>query len=427
MCFGTGLEIHLNMDRELPKYIKIKRRRNITIYSFMTIGLIVSSIWFLRNTFQNSVDGQRLLIATAEMGPIESTITASGEVIPEYEHVITSSIQANIQEVLASVGTVVEPGMPILQLDKSFALIDYEKLEEELKLKENSINKLRLDLQQKSHDLKISDSTKGLDIVQLTAELDDAIKLRDIGGGSQEAIDQIKTKLKKVQLEKRKLEYDLSIEEKQTQLSIRELQLQANIQRSSINTMQEKLDRANVVAQRKGVLTWVNENLGTTVQEGEILARIANLSSFKIVGTCSNIYADQVLSGQRVIVQLNNEETTLGTIVQVRPTVENNVLTFDVQLDKSNHAQLRPNMRTEIFVITASKQNVVRVTNGPAFKGTNHQNVFIVDGENAVSRAVKIGLHNFDYVELESNVQAGEKVIISDMERFEGLSNLKIK
>ena len=251
--------------------------------------------------------------------------------------------------------------------------------------------------------------------------------MRDIGGGSQEAIDQIKTKLKKVQLEKRKLEYDLSIEEKQTQLSIRELQLQANIQRSSINTMQEKLDRANVVAQRKGVLTWVNENLGTTVQEGEILARIANLSSFKIVGTCSNIYADQVLSGQRVIVQLNNEETTLGTIVQVRPTVENNVLTFDVQLDKSNHAQLRPNMRTEIFVITASKQNVVRVTNGPAFKGTNHQNVFIVDGENAVSRAVKIGLHNFDYVELESNVQAGEKVIISDMERFEGLSNLKIK
>lgn len=46
--------------------------------------------------------------------PIENTLTAAGEVLPAFEEVIASSIQANIREVLLPIGSEVNPGTPIL-------------------------------------------------------------------------------------------------------------------------------------------------------------------------------------------------------------------------------------------------------------------------------------------------------------------------
>ena len=414
------------MDRELSDITK--RKRKIRLIAFTGIGLLLLLvlIWGLRKAFESRLDPRQILTAVAETGPVESSVTATGEVIPEFEQVITSPIQANIDEVLKSAGSRVEPGNAILALDRSFALLDYEKLRQEKELKENGITKLRLELQKNSFDLQITDSIKALEILQMETELEDAKRLLQIGGGTQEEVDLKANKLKMARLEKRKLEFGLGIDRQQTETSIRELQLQSEIQGSSLKTMEEKLQRANVVASRSGVITWVNENLGTAVNEGDVLARIADLSRFKIVGTCSNAYAERIHAGMPVIVQLNGDERTEGTVSTVRPTVENNILTFEVKLDRPDHPQLRPNMRVEIYIITGSKQAAVRVANGPAFNGNPTQALFVIQGDWAVRRTVQVGLSNFDFVEIEQNIREGEEVIISDMTRYEHLTQLKI-
>ena len=55
----------------------------------------------------------------------------------------------------------------------------------------------------------------------------------------------------------------------------------------------------------------------------------------------------------------------------------------------------------EVFIVTAAQSNIVRVPNGPVFKGTPVQDVFVINaGGNAERRTVKVGLSNFDYVEM---------------------------
>ncbi len=228
-------------------------------------------------------------------------------------------------------------------------------------------------------------------------------------------------------LEKQQLEHDLKIQEKSTITDLKELEIQSNIQANAIREMEEKLKRADIVAKRPGVLTWVNENIGSTVSEGESLARIANLETYKVLGTCSDIYAERLRVGMSVIIRLTDEDQITSSISNIRPTVENNVITFDIQLDKSDHPMLRPNQRVEVFIVTASKNNIVRVQNGPAFREVAQQYIFVMKNGTAERRSVHIGMSNYDYVEIERGLEAGEEVIISDMTKYEHLGVVKLK
>ena len=84
-------------------------------------------------------------------------------------------------------------------------------------------------------------------------------------------------------------------------------------------------------------------------------------------------------------------------------------------------------MKADVFLVTASKSNVLRVVNGPAFKGTSAQDIFVVKDGKAIRRTVNIGLSNFDYVEITNNVSVGDVVITSDMSDFINASEITIK
>ncbi|MEM6800860.1 MAG: efflux transporter periplasmic adaptor subunit, partial [Bacteroidota bacterium] len=132
-----------------------------------------------------------------------------------------------------------------------------------------------------------------------------------------------------------------------------------------------------------------------------------------------DVFMDRLQQGMEVIIQLNEKENTRGRIANIRPSVENNIMTFEVELEERDHKLLRPNMRVEVYVVTASKSQVVRVANGPAFNGRNSQYIFVRQNGKAIRREIKVGLNSFDYVEILENIQPGEEVIISDMSSYE--------
>ena len=70
--------------------------------------------------------------------------------------------------------------------------------------------------------------------------------------------------------------------------------------------------------------------------------------------------------------------------------------------------------------------NVLKVANGPAFKGSSVQDVFVMGNGKATRRTVQIGMTNFDYVELKSGVQKGEVIITSDMSNYKNAKEITI-
>jgi HlyD family secretion protein len=69
----------------------------------------------------------------------------------------------------------------------------------------------------------------------------------------------------------------------------------------------------------------------------------------------------------------------------------------------------------------------MRVANGPAFKGTATEDIYVVKNGKAERVTANIGMTNFDYVELKNNVKPGDVIITSDMSKFKNSKEITIK
>lgn len=130
-----------------------------------------------------------------------------------------------------------------------------------------------------------------------------------------------------------------------------------------------------------------------------MIARLADLSSYKVQVLVSDAYAEQLKAGGAATVRINGADLK-GIISSVVPTVFSGIITFQVALNEKAHQVLRPNLRADVFVATASKHNVLRVKNGPYFNTAFGQQVFVVQQDEIIRKPAQIGVSNADFVEL---------------------------
>jgi len=414
------------MDTPLSSEIIRKRHTKRKLIIAFSVLCFLSVIWLIRFSFKPVLVKSSFTTAKVEKGNVENTINASGIILPEFEEVISSPINASIQKVLTDAGNYVDAGKSILTLDKSTTQTELEKLEFQVESKGNEIKKLKLELAKSFFDLQSNNEVKQLRINSLDAAVENAKRLFKAGGGTKEDIEQAELSLKIARLEKKQLENEITSKQQTMRVEIRESEIAASIEQNDLKELQRKLLLANISAARPGVITWVNKNIGATIREGEPLVRIANLGSFKVVGSISDNYIDQLHKGMAVIIRIN-ETRFNGLVVNIYPAVQNGIVSFDIALDERNNKLYRPDMKVDLFLVTDRHNDVFRVANGPAFSGSPVQDIFVISNGKAIRKTVHTGMSNFDYIEIKDNVQPGDVVITSDMSNYKNANEVAIK
>ncbi|MBB6126802.1 efflux RND transporter periplasmic adaptor subunit [Mucilaginibacter lappiensis] len=413
------------MDKEIALEVTTQKRRKAMLIVLIVISGLGLAVWILRGFIKSSINRSQITASAVVVGNIENTINATGEVLPEFEEIITSPINASIKNALMDAGNKVNVGQSIITLDKTATQTEYDKLNFQLESKRNEISKLKLDLNKSFYDIQSNNDIKQLHISNLADAVENAKRLYKAGGGTRENIEQAELNLKVAQLEKKQLENEIKNKQQTMQIEIKEAEIAAAIQESDLNALQRKLQLANIVATRKGVITYVNKNIGANIHEGETLARIADLGSFKVQGSISDNSVDQLHAGIPVIIRFNDNQLR-GQVTNVSPSIQNSIISFDIQLDDRSSKLLRPNMKVDVFLVTATHSKVRQVANGPAFKGSSVQDIFVINGSKAERRTVHIGLSNFDFVEIKDGVKPGDVVITSDMNEYKNSKEITI-
>jgi len=97
-------------------------------------------------------------------------------------------------------------------------------------------------------------------------------------------------------------------------------------------------------------------------------------------------------------------------------------------LKEDNHHRLRSGLKTDVYVMNAVKEDVMRIANGSYYVGRGEYELFICDSDSElIKRKVQLVDSNFEYVEVISGLQPGDKVVVNDMSAYKNKNKLKIK
>ena len=127
------------------------------------------------------------------------------------------------------------------------------------------------------------------------------------------------------------------------------------------------------------------------------------------------------------IVKVGSEKLE-GTVSSVTPLSKNGVISFSVQLKEDNNKRLRSGLKTDVYVMNAVKEDVLRIANASYYVGRGEYDLFVMTSDDEiVKRKVQLGDSNFEFVEVVSGLNPGDKVVVSDMTNYKNKNKLKVK
>lgn len=413
------------MDREISKEVRRKEQRKQIIKIGGGIGIAIIVIAFLISIMQTSLNRKDLTISTVDQGIIEVSVSASGKVVPAFEEIITSPINSRIVEVYKRGGDVVDIGDPILKLDLQTAENEYNKLLDEQDMMRLQLEQLRLTNQSKLSEAEMKLKISRMTLNRKEVELRNERYLDSLGAGTTDKVLQVE------------LDYNVSqlqlAEDEQKYINDKELagadykvkQLEYSIFQKNLAEMKRTLNDAEIRSPRKAILTYINNEIGAQVTQGNKVAVISDLSHFKIEGEIADTYGDRIAPGSKAIVKIGSDKLN-GTVSDVTPLSKNGVISFTVQLEESNHSRLRSGLKTDVYVMNAIKDDVLRIVNASYYVGKGEYELFVVNGDQLLKRKVQLGDSNFEYVEVVNGLKPGDEVVVSDMNDYKEKNKLKI-
>ena len=414
------------MDRDLAPAVQRRARLKRLATILVPALLVAGAIAWLPSWLRPSVNASRLRTAIVTSGPIDASITASGLVVPAFERVVSSPLDARVLRVLERPGALLSAGDAVLELDVSESTQALARAENDLKMKDNQQLQTRLAYDKALADLDGQIEVKTLEIETRRATLTMHQQLADRGLLSQEELRRTSLAVRQAEVEFEQLRNERRSGERTTEVQLEGLALERATLARDVDERRRLLDLATTKSDRDGVLTWVVADEGALVRRGDLLARIADLSSYRIAATASDIHAGAIRTGLPVVVRIDDTQLD-GLVQEVYPAVENGAVRFMVGLTETSDVPLRPNLRADVQVITARLAQVLKVRRGAFADGSGSRPVFVRVGDRAERRTVQLGVASFDEVEIESGVSPGDEVILSDMRDYEHLSDVRIR
>ena len=415
------------MDKQISKS-QLRRERNTKLMKWGGATLLVAlGVTALIVSLEKGINRRDVRLGAAEQGALETTVNATGRVVPAFEEVINSPVDTRILKVYAQAGDSVEEGAPLLQLDLETAETNYSKLLNERDMRRQELTQLQLNNSTQLSELAMQIEVKQMQVNQLKVEVENERRLDSLGSGTGDRVRQAETAYTTGKLELRQLRERLANEKLRNAAAEKVQSLNVSSFEQDLALMRRTLDQGRIPAPHAGVLTYIANEIGRRTTAGEKVAVVSDLSQFKIEGEVAEGSSDRVGVGSEVIVRIGKTELK-GTVTNLTPQAKGGVISFTVKLEDPRNPRLRSGLRTELSVSYGYKSSVLRIPNGQYFKGPGEYNLFVKDGDNHLSqRKVRLGDSNRDYVEVLSGLNAGDSVAVSDMEQFNKSKTLKLK
>jgi HlyD family secretion protein len=374
------------------------------------------------------VDRASIWIDSVQRGPLVIEVRGPGTLVPERIRYISAVTAGRVERRLAEAGENVKPETVLLVLSNPD--VQLEALESERQLTVSHADQVNLKANLVSQRL-----TQEAQVAAARAAYLDA--KRDAEAAESLAAKQLiaPNEASRVRNHGEELATRFRVEQERlsvmTQAADSQLSLQqAQVDRlSDVNQFQRGRVRSMVVtAGATGILQELPLEVGQWAQSGATLARIVEPGRLKAVLRIPETQAKDITLGQPAAIDTRNG-IARGKVMRIDPAVQNGTVTVDVSLEGELPRGARPDLSVDGTIQVERLDNVLHVGR-PAFGqsgGTVGLFKLTPDGSEAVRTTVRLGRASVNTVEVLGGLRPGDKVIISDMSRWDGSDRVRVE
>ncbi len=414
---------------DIPRTPPNRKRRRI-VYGAAGLGAIVLVTVALSrlSPAAPSVELSTLVIDSVVRGPMLREVRGPGNLKPESPLFISAVTSGRVDRVFLRPGAKVEQGTALLQMSNPDVELQLLSADQAVSAAEGALVTLRttLESQRLSEEAAVAQATADYRDAQRNAVAAESLAPRNLMAPFevQRARDAMEQKRRSLEIEQRRLVVISSSVDSQIALQadqVKRLRAIADFQRGRVASM-------TVTAGAAGTLQDLSLEVGQWVQAGQQLAQIVQPGHLKAVLNIPETQAAEVALGQTAAVDTRNG-IVKGHVVRMDPQATNGTVTVDVAFDDTlPSGARRSDLSVEGTIEIERLANVLHVGR-PAYGQANSPvGLFklVEGGHYAVRVTVQLGRASVSDVEVVSGLKEGDKVILSDMSRYDTVDRVKL-
>jgi multidrug resistance efflux pump len=414
---------------DIPR-IPPKRGPKRLLYGGIALVAIVLTTLGLRGLKPAApkVDRASVWIDSVQRGPLVIEVRGPGTLVPERIRWISAVTAGRVDKRLAEAGEEVGPETVLLELTNPD--VQLEALESERQLTAARADQVNLRANLQSQRLNQEGVVAGARAAYLdakrNADATESLAAKEListmdASRAKDRVEELATRFK-VEEERLRVMVDAA----DSQLALQQAQVDrlravTEFQRSRVRSMIVK-------AGAKGTLQELPLEVGQWAQSGATLARIVEPGRLKAVLRIPETQAKDVALGQPAAIDTRNG-IVRGRVSRIDPAVQNGTVTVDVRLDGELPRGARPDLSVDGTIQVERLNNVLHLGR-PAYGQPNSSvGLFklVEGGAAAVRTSVRLGRTSVNTVEILGGLQPGDKVIISDMSRWDGFERVRVE
>lgn len=374
------------------------------------------------------VNMEGVTIAEVIDGDFLDYVDAEGIVQPILTVKVNALETGFVEKIFVEEGAMLEEGDTILALNNPELIRTIADEKEQWEREQRLYREQEIEMRQKTINLRQQALDSRYEMKNLDNKLRIAREEYQMGMKSKAEIDMAEDEYsyhkEKNRLQMQNLQHD------STATIIRRELLQRDIE-SAMKKQQRALDRAAaliVKAPIAGQLSYLNVTPGQQVSAGASIGEIKMLSEYKVRLTLNEYYIDRIAPGLPANIVLQNERYPLR-VSRVVPEVKDRGFEVDLVFtgDKPNSLRLGKSFRIQIEL--GQPEQALVIPRGSFYSTSGGHWIYKLseDGSKAIKVPITIGRQNPKQYEIISGIAAGDKVITSSYDSFNGTEEIILK
>ncbi|MEO7218456.1 MAG: HlyD family efflux transporter periplasmic adaptor subunit [Gemmatimonadaceae bacterium] len=379
-----------------------------------------------------SVDRSSVVIDSVRRGDMVIDVRGPGSLVPEQIRWISSVTAGRVDKIDVRPGATVTDTTTLLELSNPDVQLESLSAQMQLSAAEAALVTLRISLenQRLAQEGVVATTTSDYkDAMRNATAFDELEKKGFLAKGLLAPMDVSKAKDKATELKAR-----MSIEQKRLDVMSQSINEQLALQKAQVDKLRDiaqfqtgRISSMQVRAGSAGQLQELSLEPGQYVQAGTILAKVAQPGRLKAVLQIPATQAKDIQIGQVASIDTRNGLIP-GHVIRIDPGAHDGTVAVDVALDGPLPKGARPDLSVDGTIELDRLKNVL-YTGRPAYGDPGSVvGLFRLskDGKEAVRVNVKLGRESVNMAEIVQGLQAGDRIITSDMSGSDTQSRVRL-